>query len=195
MSDEYVEYLKNDAKRMELALRLFDYARELLEFDHGWTPGDMLPEGTDPENIVLEVFSRVASGRRKLNTRFELEVQLKGMVRSLISALYKSTNAKLETIDLPEEDAGFPGVEKALGVGSTDSRFESEEYTKRFFELLEAHPKVQKDPDLGIAIMAYVEGAGGSAEVAKETGIPVERIYEYNRILKPILRDVQSKMK
>ena len=54
MSDEYVEYLKNDAKRMELALRLFDYPRELLEFDHGWTPGDMLPEGTGPRISCLK---------------------------------------------------------------------------------------------------------------------------------------------
>jgi hypothetical protein len=37
----------------------------------------MLPGGKDPQDIVLEVFSRVASGRRKLNTRFSYEVQLK----------------------------------------------------------------------------------------------------------------------
>jgi hypothetical protein len=117
------------------------------------------------------------------------------MVRSLISALFKSTDNKLQTINLPEDDFAYPKVEQALAVGGTDSGFESEEYSKRFFELLEAHPKVKKDTDLGLVILAYVEGAGCPAEVAKETGISIERIYEYNRVLKPILCDVRSKMK
>jgi len=195
MSDEYMEYLKNDESRMETALRLFDFARGLLERDHGWSPGVMLPGGIDPENIVFEVFNRVASGTRKLNTRFPYEVQLKGMVKSLISALYNNIDSKLETIDLPEDDLGYGQVEKALGVGDSDSPFEREEYSRRFFELLEAHPKVKKDPDLGIVILAYVDGASGSKEAARETGIPVERIYEYNRGLKSILSDVQAKMK
>jgi hypothetical protein len=195
MADEYVEYLKNDERRMAMALLLFDYARNLLARDHGWTPRTMLPGGIDPEDIVFEIFDRVARGKRKFNKAHSHEVQLKGMVRSLISKLYELKDAKLQTIDLPEDDASYPQVEKALGIGGPDSPFEREEYSKRFFELLEEHPKVKKNPDLGIVIMAYVDGASGSAEAARETGIPVKQIYEHNRSLLSILPEVQTKLK
>lgn len=195
MSDEYLKYLENDERRMDVALRLFDYARGLLECNHGWVPGEMLPGAVDPENIVLEVFSRIALGKRKLNDRFAYEVQLKGMVRSIISKLYQKADARLDTIDLEEEDVGYSKVEKALGVGGPDSLFESQEYSERFFQLLEEHPKVKSDSDFGLVILAYIGGSSGSKEVATETGIPIARVYEYNRNLKPILREIQEKMK
>ena len=195
MADEYVEYLKNDEERMEMALRLFHYARNLLARDHNWTPGKMLPGGVDPEDIVLEVFSRVVRGTRKFNKKATLEVQLMGMVSSLVSGLYKNKDAKLQTIDLSEDDPSYPKVEEALGVGGEDSPFANEEYSRRFFEILEEHPRVKKDPDLGLLVLAYVDGAEGSAEAARDTGIPVKRIYEYNRSLISILGEVQAKMK
>lgn len=195
MAEDCLELLNNDEWRMEVALRLFDYARKLLALDHGWSPGVMLPGAIDPENIVFEVFNRVAAGKRKFNKRFPCEVQLKGMVASIISKLYEKKDATLQTIDLPEEDEHYSAVEKALGVGGTESAYEGVEYTERFFQNLEEHPKVKKDSDLGLVIMAYVEGAGGPKEVAEATGIPVARIYEYNRNLISILAEVKAKMK
>jgi hypothetical protein len=195
MAEDCLELLKNDEWRMEVALRLFDYSRKLLMLDHGWSPGEMLPGGIDPQNVVFEVFNRVATGKRKFNKRFSCEVQLKGMVASIISKLYEKKDATLQTIDLPEEDAHYGAVEKALGVGGTESAYEGVEYTERFFQILEEHSKVKKDSDLGIVIIAYVEGAGGPKEVAEVTGIPVARIYEYNRNLISILAEVKAKMK
>jgi len=195
MAEDCLELLKNDEWRMEVALQLFDYARKLLALDHDWSPGKMLPGGIDPENIVFEMFNRVAAGKRKFNKRFPCDVQLKGMVASIISKLYEKTDATLQTIDLPEEDERYGAVEKALGVGGTESAYEGAEYTERFFQILEDHPKVKKDSDLGLVIMAYVEGAGGPKEVAEVTGIPVSRIYEYNRNLISILAEVKAKMK
>ena len=195
MANEYVEYLKNDEQRTEMALRLFDYARNLLARDHGWTPSVKLPGGIDPEDIVLKILNRVALGKRKFNKKFTLEVQLKGMVVSLISKLYEKKDASLQTIDLPEDDPSYPLVEEALGVGGSGSPFEDEDYSKKFFALLEAHPKVKNDSDFGLVILAYVEGATGPKEAAGMTGIPVPRIYEYNRSLISILNEVQAKLK
>ena len=195
MAEDCLELLKNDEWRMEVAIRLFDYARKLLTLDHGWSPGVMLPGGIDPENIIFEVFNRIAAGKRKFNKRFSCEVQLKGMVASVISKLYELKDANLQTIDIPEEDEQYGAVEKALGVGGTESAYEGVEYTEQFFQILEEHPKVKKDSDLGLVIMAYVEGADGPKEVAEATGIPVGRIYEYNRNLLSILAEVKAKMK
>lgn len=195
MAEDCLELLKNDEWRMEVALRLFDYARKLLTLDHGWSPGVMLPGGIDPENIIFEVFERVAQGKRKFNKRFSCEVQLKGMVASIISKLYEKKDATLQTIDLPEEDENYVVVEKALGAGGRESAYEGVEYTERFFQILEEHPKVKKDSDLGLVIMAYVDGAAGPKEVAEVTRIPVARIYEYNRNLTSILAEVKAKMK
>lgn len=195
MAEDCLELLKNDEWRMEVALRLFDYARKLLTLDHGWTPGVMLPGGIDPENIIFMVFDRVAAGKRKFNKRFSCEVQLKGMVASIISKLYEKKDATLQSIDIPEEEEHYGAVEKALGVGGTESAYEGVEYTDRFFQILEEHPKVKKDSDLGIVILAYVEGAGGPKEVAEATGISVARIYEYNRNLLSILGEVKAQMK
>ena len=195
MTEDCLELLKNDEWRMEVALRLFDYARKLLTLEHGWSPGVMLPGGIDPESIIFEVFERVALGKRKFNKRFSCEVQLKGMVASIISKLFELKDATLQTINLSEEDDNYPLVEKALGVGGTESVYEGLEQTERFFQILEEHPKVKNDSDLGIVILAYVEGAGSPKEVANSTGIPVARIYEYNRNLISILAEVKAKMK
>jgi hypothetical protein len=195
MAEDCLELLNNDEWRAEIALRLFVYARNLLELDHGWEKGKLLPGGIEPQDIIYEVFDRVAQGKRKFNKRFSCEVQLKGMVKSIISKLYELKDAKLQTIDLPEEDEKYAAVEKALGVGGTDSDYERVEYTERFFQVLEEHPKVKKDSDLGLVIMAYIDGAAGPKEVAATTGIPIGRIYEYNRSLLSILAEVKAKMK
>lgn len=191
MSDEYVEYLKNDESRQEVALRLFDYARELLN----WQEHQMLPGGIDPQNVVIEVIKRVASGKRKLNDRFPYEVQLKGMVRSIISKLYEKTDAKLENIPVDEDELGYARIEKALGVGGTESAFEAQEYSERFVRLVENHPKVQSDPDLGLVVLAYIDGARAARDAAEQTGIPISRVYEYNRSLQKVLKEVKAQMK
>jgi len=191
MSDEYIEYLKDDESRQEVALRLFDYARELLN----WQEHQMLPGGIDPQDVVLEVIKRVASGKRKLNDRFPYEAQLKGMVKSIISKLFEKTDAQLDNIPVDEDEVGYAKVEKALGVGGSDSAFEAAEYSERFVKLVENHPKVEKDPDLGLVILAYIDGARVPREAAEETGIPINRVYEYNRSLQKILNEVKAQMK
>jgi hypothetical protein len=195
MAEDCLELLKDDAWRGEVALRLLDYAHRLLERRHGWSPSVMLPGGIDPQNIILEVFERVAAGTKKFNQRYGCEVQLKGMVRSVISNLYKSKDATLQTISFSDDEDKNPEVEKALTVGGAESQFEGAQHTERFFQILDEHPKVKKDSDFGLVIMAYVEGAAGSKEVAEMTGIPVKRVYEYNRNLTSILREVEAKMK
>jgi hypothetical protein len=195
MAEDCLELLKDDAWRGEVALRLLDYAHRLLERRHGWSPSVMLPGGIDPQNIILEVFERVAAGTKKFNQRYGCEVQLKGMVRSVISNLYKSKDATLQTISFSDDEDKNPEVEKALTVGGAESQFEGAQHTERFFQILDQHPKVKKDSDFGLVIMAYVEGAAGSKEVAEMTGIPVKRVYEYNRNLTSILREVEAKMK
>jgi len=191
MPDEYMQYFKNDERRQEVALRLFDYARELLN----WQEHKMLPGGIDPQDVVFEVFKRIAAGTRTLNNNYPYEVQLKGMVRSIISKLFEKTDAQLENIPVDEDELGYAKVEKALGVGGSDSAFESAEYSERFVKLVENHPKVQKDPDLGLVILAYIDGARAPREVADETGIPINRVYEYNRSLQKILNEVKAQMK
>jgi len=191
MSDEFVEYLKDDESRQEVVLRLFDYAKELLY----WEVGKMLPGGIDPQDVVIEVIKRVASGKRKLNNRFSYEVQLKGMVRSLISKLFESTDAKLVNIPIDEDAPGYAAVEKDIGIGGTTSPFESQEYSKRFLSLVEAHPKVKNNPELESVILAYIDGAKTPREVAEQTGVPKSRVYEYNRSLQKILKEVKAQMK
>jgi hypothetical protein len=191
MSDECIEYLRNDETRLEVALKLFDYARGLLD----WEEEEMLPGGIDPQDVVLEVIERVASGKRKLNTKFTYEVQLKGMVKSLISKLYQKTDAKLKNIPIDEDEAGYAAIEKNLGVGGIDSTFESQEFSKRFLSLVDAHPKVKNDPDLETVILAYLDEARVPREVAEQTGIPINRVYEYNRSLQKILSEVKAQMK
>lgn len=194
MAEDCLELLKNDTWRGEMALRLLDYTHRLLERKHGWSPSVMLPGGIDPQNIVFEVFERVAAGTKKFNQRYGCEVQLKGMVRSVVYNLFKSKDATLQTIAITEDEEKNPEVEKALIVGGSESEFAGVEYTERFFQILEEHPKVKKDSDLGLVIMAYVDGAAGSKEVAQVTGIPVKRVYEYNRNLALILHEVQDEI-
>src|SRR2546425_11476792 len=79
----------------------------------------------------------------------------------------------------PPRSTLFPYTTLFRSVGGAESEYERLEYTERFFQILEEHPKVKKDPDLGLVVMAYVEGAAGPKEVAEMTGIPVTRIYEY----------------
>jgi hypothetical protein len=117
------------------------------------------------------------------------------MVRSIISKLYEKSDSKLENIPIDEDELGYARIEKALGVGGIESAFEGQEYSKRFVDLVENHPKVQADPDLGLLILAYFDGARAAREAAEQTGIPIQRVYEYNRSLQKILKEVKAQMK
>jgi hypothetical protein len=61
--------------------------------------------------------------------------------------------------------------------------------------LVEAHPKVKDNPELESVILAYIDGARTPREVVEQTGIPITRIYEYNRRLQKILKVVKAQMK
>jgi hypothetical protein len=65
--------------------------------------------------------------------------------------------------------------------------------SKTLFGFLQEHPNVKGDEELEILLLAIEEGAETAPEMAKATGIPVERIYEVRKKLKNIWPGIMAK--
>lgn len=191
MAENQLESLQNDERRWEVALKLFDFTRNFLRVKRGWQEGMMLPGGQDPEAIVYGLIEKVLVGDRPLNDDEDLMVQLKGMIRSEVSNLFTSSDAKGVAFK-PAGDEG-PSHE-AVDRVAADEIVGSMDYCRRIFELLEQHPRVQADGDFGLVVLAYEEGADSPGAVAVKTGVKIERIYEYNRQLRTMYPAIKAKL-
>ncbi|MBI3408707.1 MAG: hypothetical protein HY040_10160 [Planctomycetes bacterium] len=191
MVENHLESLKNDERRWEVALKLFDFTRNYLRVRRGWQEDMMLPGGQDPEGIVYGLIEKVLAGDRPLNDGEDLMFQLKGMIRSEVSNLFASSDAKGVSFK-PAGDEG-PSHEPVDGAAA-DEIVGSMDFCRRLFELLEQHPRVQADEDFGLVVLAYEEGADSSMAVAEKAGIKIERVYEYNRQLKTMYPAIKAKL-
>lgn len=189
MAEKYLELLKDEKTRFEIALLILDYTRRYLAVRHGWHDKSMLPGGQDPEGIVYTLFEKILLGRRPLSGAEDLVVQLKGMIKSEVSNLFSSSDGKCVSFE-PAGDEG-PNHEP---IAPSDDSVQSNDACKRVFDLLEEHPSVKSDEDFGYVILAYQEGASSAKAVSEKTGIKVERVYEYNRKLKKIYPAIKAKL-
>ena len=200
MSDNHLKYLMEHAD--DLVPVLYAYARELARRKFWWVPGKALPLGKTPEDIVTDVFQRYAKGGtverartkgvRHFDPAKDITIQLKGSVRSLMSALADRASTRNEALACSEEEAQMP-----LDAEPTDATpaeiAESRDFAKVVVEGLRAHPKVMESKELQDLLAALELDITEVAAQAEELRMTEPQIHQLRHRLRAIYHEVIDK--
>ncbi len=197
MSDNQLKYLMEHAD--EIVPVLYDHARKLAARYFRWRPGKTLPLGKTPEDIVTDVFERYMLGEGGEQTRTkgvrhfdpakDIMLQLKGSVRSLMSALRDKSSTRNELLAQSEEEAAQP-VEQAPTAPTPAEMADSKDFAKAVVEGVKAHPKFESSQELQDLLAAWSLEITGVEEQAKELGKTDTQIHQLNFRLRTIIREV-----
>lgn len=182
MTEDQLEYLMQNRER--LGLVLLRHCRILAVKNYGWTMGQPLPQGRDPETVVDEVMGKYFDGDRQFATDVSIEIQLKMGIKSWLSSIYSRMDSKalgLEAAD-SEETGQLPPDLQAANL---------HDY-KILLKMLNATPEVQKSEELQLLLMAVEDGADDPKSQSMATEIPVARIYELRKKLSIIIPRVMN---
>lgn len=145
---------------------------------YGWGVASCLPGGKSLEDVVLEAIADIWSDPGRLNPSTDVLVQLRGIVRSKLWNLSQSRDDDVARSDDLSESVPVT----ANGSESVDTRDEFQ----RAIELLQASPKVKGNEEMELVVLAMSCGFMDIDELVRETGIPVERMYQLRRELRAI---------
>ncbi len=165
----------------ETAPRLLEFARRWAANVYGWQQGTTLPNGMGIEDVAKDAVAAFAPGERKLNPSFEIVVQLKGAVRSILWKIHRKSGDRLTSAASPE----FFYAQSAEALNPAE-KVASEDFCRRFIERLSADEKITCNVELLSTVKAYADGAESVEDVAEKTGLPIRRIYELRRQLKEV---------
>jgi hypothetical protein len=173
----------------DAAPRLLAFARRWAAGLYNWCEGTALPNGMSIEDVVKDAVAAFARGERKFNPRFEIMVQLKGAIRSILWNIHKRKAAGLTS---SEEPAFFEAqLDAALDPAA---KAESEDFCRTFLESLANDKQVQNSPELLAIVKAYEGSAESVEELVEQTGLPAQRIYELRRQMREIAARVLRKL-
>lgn len=173
----------------DAAPRLLEFARRWAAGVYNWEAGTALPNGMSIEDVAKDAVAAFARGERKFNPRFDVVVQLKGAIRSILWNIHKRKGVNLTS---SEEPAFFEAqFDAALNPAA---KTESEDFCRTFLQSLAADKQVQNSPDLLAIVKAYERGAESVEDLVEQTGLPVQRIYELRRQMREIAGKVLRKV-
>lgn len=184
-TERAVEILRGpDGERIWLAL--LDYAHKLAR-RYGWRTDKTLPQGFSPGEVANDVIIKVIEGGRTWDEAKEpvLLNALKGMVRSDIGHLFDDYEAsRVEPIERTFPD-GSARTADSFG-GNHPSPEEEVLYGERVRLEMTAldliREAVEGKSELESVFLALYE-SDSSKEIARLTGLPIERVYSLRREL------------
>ena len=171
-----------EAELIQLYPRLVTYAKFKLE-KVTWLGGHP-PGGVEPRDLVQEAIESLVSGRRTWDVakHHELEVVLKGIIRSAVSHLAgRSDNQTRQALS---EDGGVDGWghdAPSISPSPEQSLVKSELIAQ--IELL-----LEDDEDAGMVFL-YLQERAKPKEIAHELGKPVKEIYVITKRIRRKLKE------
>lgn len=190
MNEGQLEFLKSH--QHEIGLKLLLFARWLAAVKYGWNgQTKTLPLGKDPDDIVFHVVDDYLHDIKHFNPKHGIEVQLRRAVSSELWALYKRKEAHAIPLET-ETDEGTSSKWYASDEQLPDEAAMSACDWQTLFELFRAQPEVKGDDELELLLMSIEDGAESAPEMAEQTGIRVERIYELEKKLRKIYPKVMK---
>jgi hypothetical protein len=180
-----VEILRGpDGERLWLAL--LDYAHKLAR-RRGWRMDKTLPQGFSPGEIASDVIIKVIEGERIWDDAKEpsILIALKGMVRSDIGHLFDDYEASLiEPIERTSPDGSVRTGDNFHGNHpNPEQEFLHGERVRLEMTALDLiREGVEGNSELELVFLALYE-SGNSRDIARLTGLPIERVYSLRREL------------
>ena len=188
MTQDPSEYIRENEDRLALLLLAHTH---FIASKYGWSSNSAWPKGTDAQWVVFEVLGRFASGRRKFNPNYPVEIQLKNAVKSIISSLYHNKDSETLSLDQIREAGGI--VETVDQTPSPSEEFGSNHDAQVLFQWVWDHSVVQKSEELQLILLAILEGADTPEELAKATEIDIKRVYQLREKLKACYPAIRTK--
>ena len=184
-TERAVEILRGpDGERLWLAL--LDYAHKLAR-RRGWRIDKTLPQGFSPGEIANDVIIKVIVGERIWDESKEpsILIALKGMVRSDIGHLFDDYEASLiEPIERTFPDGSARTADSFGGNHSSpeEALLHGERVRLEMTALDLIREAVEGKSELESVFLALYE-SDSSKEIARLTGLPIERVYSVRREL------------
>ncbi len=167
-----------------VGLRLLVFTRYWARAHYRWRPGESLPAGKSPEDMVCEVYAAFATGQRVLKAGIPVLVQLKGAVRSMLWNLYVSKDAALTHSVAPGD------LESQLASDDVAADVAGSDFCAEFWRQLYLDPQVQRSRDLERFARAVEGGAETVEQIGAVTGLSIAQIYEFRRRLKAVAEKI-----
>jgi hypothetical protein len=173
-----------DGERIWLAL--VDYAHKLAR-RHGWRIDKTLPQGFSPDGVAKDVVIKVIGGDRAWDEAKEPAFlnALKGMVRSDIGHLFDDYEAsRVEPIERKFPD-GLARTADSFGGNHPSPEEEllhGERVRLEMTALDLIREAVEGKSELESVFLALYE-SHSSKEIARLTGLPIDRVYSLRREL------------
>lgn len=187
MNDDQIQFLQN-IDWGKLLVRLNAYATALVKRNKGWMRGNgILPGGDEAEDCVQEAIKRLYDGTRKWKVGVDIEILLKGIIRSYLSSEVKgkenllatSLNTSLASDFYNSASVHFPEPESEIDYGETMAAMVK--------EILKVN-----DEKIELVFMAMTDGIWRPSEISEETGIPVAEVYNLKKRILKILGSFQK---
>ena len=187
MDSEQLEFLRKQDWE-NIALKLVDWSFWCAQLFG--SPEKLLPLGKTPEDMAYDVIHAFWNEDNTYNPKWALMTQLKRAVRRNYSNLFRLESVKKTS--LFDEDDPPDVADESLTPEETASI--QNEFEKAIQALLQ-HPKVQRSDDLQLVVTAFACGFWDEADLARETGLKMERIYQLNRELKDIYPSIKKQLR
>lgn len=172
----------------EIAAKVANYARSEARNRYGWN-GVVMAKGTSPEDLACDAIAEFWQNPSRLPGDCVLTTFLCGLVRHKLwnMSQWEETRTTRREEDL-ESVAGF------TTVVSPDAAAETKDDFMAAITMLSEHTELKGKPDHELILTALSCGVFGYGELAKETGLPINRIYQVQRELNAMYPDIKRKL-
>lgn len=172
----------------EIAAKVANFAASWAGNHYGWN-GEALAKGISPEDIACEAIEEFFQNPSRLPRDRTLTTFLCGIVKSKLwnASQWKETRTTTREDDL-ETMAGF------TTHPSPDVTVESSDAFSSAIALLSEHPAVKGKADHELVVTALGCGCFDPDELAKESSLPIKRIYQIQRELNAIYPAIKKQL-
>lgn len=187
MTEDKIEQLRK-LDWEEIAAKVANFARSEARNCYGWD-GSAMAKGSSPEDLACDSIAEFWQDTSRCPATCKLTTFLCGLVRH---KLWNMSKWKEKRTTRREED-----LEKLGGFAQTsspDSTIETKNDFMTAITMLSEHPSAKGKPDHELVLTALSCGSFGHTELAKDTGLPITRIYQVQRELNAIYPDIKRKM-
>jgi DNA-directed RNA polymerase specialized sigma24 family protein len=168
----------------DISSKLLHYALHLMETK----TVQRLPDGMTAEDVVVAIIEKVYSGHRKWNPERvpDLLFYLKRVLESDLSGHGLLDPRKVE--NEPDYRENDEILDKLEDKPDTEAYIDDEPFTQALYH------EIKDDDELELIVAALELDITRPADIAKETGIPVENIYIAQRRLKRKAKRAKQRM-
>lgn len=190
-----------DAKALEslrdrdwdaIFLRVLKVAR-ILAVRYGWNENTSLPNGQMLEDLVIEAVTRLWESPQKVRDDIEITTQLATIVRGLLWNLSTSSDAPVK-----RSNESAYGRADDISIADAEERDYQTRMTDMFdraLNLLRDHPKIRGKEEHELVLLAIECGAMKPHQIAEQTGLQVQRVYQITREIELTYPSISDKLR